>query len=458
MLNISKNSIAEYISIDDFKSTKLLKKSKVERLTVWLLSGLLLFVFVCMFLPWIQNISSKGYVTTRLPEQRPQGIQSVIAGRIEKWYVKEGDFVQTGDTIVFISEIKSEYFDPALLERTSEQLNAKALSVDSYSDKIDMLQVQYDALDQAFVLKKRQIENKLLQSKNKISIDSIDLVAFKTNLEIAENQLLRTEELEKKGLKTLTERQEKQYKVQQAAAKVNVQENKLINQKNDLQIQYIELDAIVQEYAEKMAKARSEMQSAISSKLETQAETSKLKNQLSNYSERQKFYYITAPQSGFITKTLKAGIGETIKEGIDIATIVPENYDLAIEIYVTPQDIPLIDIGNEVRLRLDGWPAIVISGWPEASTGIFTGNVVAIDRYISENGQYRILISPSEHEKPWPVDLRVGTGANAFILLNEVPIWYEVWRQLNGFPADYYRTDLGDAEDVKRKAPLKSVK
>jgi len=458
MLNISENSVKEHISLGDFQSNKLLRKSNGSQLTVRLLTGLLIFVLICLFLPWIQNITSKGYVTTRLPEQRPQGIQSVIAGRLDKWYIKEGDFVNAGDTIVFISEIKSEYFDPALLDRTSEQLNAKALSVESYDDKVIMLQRQYAALEEAFVLKKRQIENKVEQAKNKISIDSIDLIAYRTNLEIADNQLIRTGELEKKGLKSLTDLQDKQYKVQQASAKVNVQENKLINQKNNLAFQMIELDAVEQEYAEKLAKAQSNIQSAISGKLETMAETSKLRNQLSNYSQRQKFYYITAPQSGYITKTLKKGIGETIKEGVDIATIVPEDYDLAIEIYVTPQDIPLIDIGNEVRLRFDGWPAIVISGWPEASTGIFTGNVVAIDRYISDNGQYRIMISPDEDEKAWPEDLRVGTGANAFVLLNEVQIWYEVWRQLNGFPADYYREDGGKGIDLKRKAPLKSVK
>jgi hypothetical protein len=40
----------------------------------------------------------KGAVTTLKPNQRPQSIQSVISGRIEKWYVKEGDFVK--DTIL----------------------------------------------------------------------------------------------------------------------------------------------------------------------------------------------------------------------------------------------------------------------------------------------------------------------------------------------------------------------
>ena len=210
--------------------------------------------------------------------------------------------------------------------------------------------------------------------------------------------------------------------------------------------------------ANKMAKAQSDQQSAVSAKLETIAATSKLQNQLSNYSARQKMYYITAPQAGYIAKILKKGIGETIKEAADLATIMPEVYDLAVEIYVKPQDLPLLSIGNPVRLRFDGWPAIVISGWPEASTGIFSGNVVAIERFIGENGYYRILISPNNNEKVWPKEIRVGAGSNAFLLLKDVPIWYEIWRQLNGFPPDYYEKGGYKEKDVKMKAPIKAIK
>lgn len=458
MLNISENSIEKSVSLSDFNSNNLLKKNRIKRLSLWLLFSLLILLFIFLFMPWTQNISTKGYVTTRGPEQRPQAIQSVIAGRLENWFVQEGDFVKKGDTIVFISEIKSEYFDPDLLLRTSEQIDAKSQSIESYNQKVLALQNQYAALQEIFNLKQEQTLNKIIQAKNKISMDSIDLVAYKTNLDISKNQLSRTKELYDKGLKTLTELQEKEYKVQSAHAKVNVQENKLLNQKNVLVNLKLELIAIEKEYVDKLAKSQSEQQSALSSKLESMAATSKLKNQFSNYSERQKFYYITAPQSGYITKTLKKGIGETVKAGTDIATIMPEKYDLAVEIYSKPQDLPLLDIDDDVQIRFDGWPAIVISGWPESATGVFSGRIVAIDKFISDNGYYRVLISPNNEKKDWPQKLSIGTGVNAFILLNEVPLWYEVWRQLNGFPPDYYKSDKDHKTEIKRKAPLKSVK
>ncbi len=458
MLNISENSINSYISLSDFKSFGLLRKSRIKRLSLFLFLGLFLGVVIAMFLPWTQNIQAKGYVTTLLPEQRPQAIQSVISGRLENWFVREGDFVNEGDTIVHISEVKSEYFDPDLIARTNEQVNAKSQSIASYDAKVKALENQYKALEQSLLLKMEQTRNKIIQGRNKISTDSIDLVAYKLNLEIAENQMKRTQQLFDKGLKSLSEFQEKELKLQQTKAKVNVQENKLLNQKNRLANSIIELTAIENDYADKLSKSQSDQQSALSAKLESMAATSKLQNQLSNYNQRQQFYFITAPQSGYITKAIKKGIGEIVKEGTDIVTIMPDVYDLAVEMYLPPQDLPLIRPGDEVRLRFDGWPAIVISGWPEASTGIFSGNIVAIDRFISENGYYRILISPDDIEKKWPKILRVGTGTNAFILLSNVPIWYEVWRQLNGFPADFYKNDESEKEKIKRKAPAKSIK
>ncbi|AWW29632.1 biotin attachment protein [Echinicola strongylocentroti] len=458
MLNISENSINNYIKKKDYKVFKVLEDAKsfqFSKKTFLIIFAVLLGV---MFAPWTQNIQTDGYVTTRSPEQRPQSIQSVISGRLERWYVKEGDFVDKGDTLVYISDAKSEYFDPNLLERTQEQLSAKTQSGDSYDMKVEALRSQYQALKEALGFKLRQLDNKILQATNKVAMDSMDLVANKTNLSIAQNQLQRTSELHKKGLKSLTELQEKELKVQETQAKVNVQQNKLTNQRNELLNLDLEISSTEREYRDKLAKVQSDIQTAMSAKLGTVADASKLQNQLRNYTERQERYYITAPQSGYITKTVTKGIGEIIKEGTDIMTIVPDQYDLAVEVYVRPQDLPLVHQHEKVRLRFDGWPAIVISGWPEASTGIFSGHVVAMDRFISNNGYYRLLVTPDPDDRQWPERLSIGTGARAFLLLNDVPLWYELWRQLNGFPTDYYSEEKESPQKIKLKAPLKSVK
>ncbi|OAV44459.1 HlyD family secretion protein [Lewinella sp. 4G2] len=459
MLNITENTISGWVDTDRLKSFQLVKAAHGHRWTMLAFSAIMFLALGCLFLPWTQNINTKGYVTTRSPDARPQGIQAVIDGRIEEWYVQEGDFVAAGDTIAYLTEIKNEYFDTALVDRTQEQVDAKRLGVQAYDNKVDALRAQYTALQQALTYKREQVRNKIIQARNKITIDSADLAANVANLEIAENQVVRIRELYEQGLKSLSDLQEKELKVQESRAKVTSQRNKLINQRNELSNAILEQSLTEREYAEKLAKVLSDQQTALSSRAEGLGETAKLENQLSNYSFRRQFYYIRAPQNGYLTKTVKQGLGEIIKAGSDIATIAPSNPELAIEMYVQPQDLPLVDIGEEARIRFDGWPAIVISGWPEASTGIFTGEVVVIDRFISDNGNYRILISPKPGERDWPEALRVGTGARAFLLLNDVPLWYELWRQLNGFPAKFYEEDAKDLpEELKKKAPLKSVK
>ncbi len=458
MLNISKNSISRYVQKSDYKSFKLLEQSRYFRFSRKISGIFIGLIIISMFLPWTQNIQSNGYVTTLMPNQRPQAIQSVISGRLENWYVREGEFVKKGDTIAFMSDAKSEYFDPNLLERTREQLAAKNQSILSYEDKVSAIIQQYQALTEALQLKIKQTRNKILQGQNKVQMDSMDLVAYRTNLKIAKNQLDRTTELYNKGLKSLTDLQEKELKVQEAQAKVTVQENKLTNQKNNLENLRIELSSVEQEYTDKLSKSQSDQQSALTGKLDAMATVSKLQNQLSNYQKRHQLYHITAPQSGYITKTITKGIGEYIKEGTDIVTIMPSDYELAVEVYVRPRDLPLIQQGNNVRLRFDGWPAIVISGWPEASTGVFTGKVFAIDRFISDNGYYRLLVAPDPESRKWPQDLSIGTGVSSFFLLSNVPVWYELWRLLNGFPADYYRSEKEKAKPLKFKPPIKSVK
>lgn len=438
MLNISENSISKDVDFTKFRSFNMVYRMRWNRLFLRILGILFGLFLIILFVPWTQNIQSKGYLTTLQPDQRPQTINSIIAGRLEKWYVKEGDFVKKGDTIIFISETKSEYFDPELIDRTSEQLDNKSQSIESYEGKIETLSDQLIVFRKIRDLKLEQGRNKLKQAKFKVKADSIDLKAFETQLEIADKQYKRIQELYKEGLKSLTEVEQRNLKVQESMAKVISQENKLLSSKNDVINALVELSNIENEYKEKYNKTESDQFSVISDKLDAASSRAKLQNELSNYTIRQGMYFITAPVDGYVTKLIRSGIGETIKEGEQIVSIMPEKYDLAVEFYVAPLDYPLIKKDGIIRIQFDGWPAIFFRGWPNTTFGTYGGRIVVIDNFISPNGMYRIMAVPLEGDKPWPKGIRVGGGAKSFALLNDVPIWYEMWRNLNGFPPEYY--------------------
>ena len=451
MLNISTNKIEDSIPFSGAKSLIMTLPLKDSQRRVRLLTGIVIASFLMLFLPWTQNIRSKGYVTALRPDQRPQTIHSVIAGRIEKWYVAEGDFVNAGDTILRISEVKDEYFDSLLLPRTQQQVDVKALAAQSYGDKVAALQDQIAALRRNNVLKLQQAENKLKIAELKVQSDSIGLVQAKVDYDIGKYQLERAEQLFKEGLNSLTVLESRRLKFQDVQAKLISSENKLLSSQNELITARIDLDAIDNEFKDKLAKAESDMFTAMSSQFDAEATVTKLENQYSNYERRTGFRYILAPQNGYIAKAIQVGIGETIKEGAEIVNIVPADADLAVEMYVQPVDLPLIKVGNKVRFIFDGWPAIVFSGWPQISNGTFGGVVVAIDQFAGPNNQYRVLVVEDPEEEAWPELLRIGSGADGIALLNDVPVWYEIWRQLNGFPADYYTQEQKDQPSASKK-------
>lgn len=451
MLNISNNPINKTVSLEKYNAFEKAFTSKHNKLFNRFLAVFALILVIILFLPWTQNVSGQGYVTTLTPDQRPQTIQSPIPGRIEEWYVKEGDFVAKGDTILHISEIKNEYQDPQLVARTLEQKDAKSRSVTSYQEKIKALESQAVALNRERGLKLSQAKNKLQQARFKVKSDSIDFEAANTNLKIAQTQFNRTVTLQSEGLKAMTDVEAKRLKLQETQAKLISQENKLLASRNEVLNAQLEISRVAASYGDKIAKSQSERFTAESNQFETEAQVAKLENQSTNYQMRNALYYITAPQNGYINKAIKSGIGETFKEGEQLVGIMPANYDLAVETYVAPIDLPLLHLGEKVRIQFDGWPAIFFSGWPNASFGTYGGKIVAIETFISNNGKFRILIAPDNEEAIWPENVRVGSGAYTIALLEDVPIWYELWRRLNGFPPNYYSPNSNTIPNAPNK-------
>lgn len=411
------------------------RKSRVRN---WFF-GILIGMAVLLFLPWTQNIRSNGLVTTLYQDQRPQQVNTVIGGQLIKWYVKEGDLVQAGDTLVQLAEVKADYLDPALLERTAEQLTGKSQSVEFYKQKAGTASQQLEALDKGIGLKLEQLTNKLTQLELKVQADSAETIAALNDYNIATVQFKRQRELYDSGLVSLTQLEQRNQLFQSALAKKISVENRLANTKQELIITRLEIRAQIQDNLEKKAKTEGDRLQSLTAIANGQAEVAKLKNMYASYSIRNGMYYILAPQNGQVIKAKKAGIGEYLKEGEMIVEIVPDKISFAVEMFVRPLDAPLISPGQKVRLLFDGFPAIVFSGWPNASYGTFGGIVTAIERKTNGDGKFRVLIKEDPADKAWPPQLQIGAGGQGIALLKDVPIWYELWRNFNGFPADYYK-------------------
>jgi multidrug resistance efflux pump len=432
----------------ELKSVSNIYVRKYSKAIKYLLLAIGISGVVILLMPWTQNVESFGKVTTLNPEGRPQTITSRIGGRIEKWFINEGQYVKKNDTIAFISEIKDEYIDPQLINRSEQQIKSKETTLESYEQKVNAVNFQIDALNKTLLLKMEQARNKIIQSKIKISTDSIEAQSASNNYKTAEEQLKRYEELLSKGVISKTDLENRRIKVQEALAKKTSADNKYISAKNELLNSEIDLNTVQQDYQEKLMKAESDKFSALSFLYEGEGALTKLQNQLANYSMRKGFYYVLAPQDGYITKAYVQGIGEIIKEGAALCSIVPNQTEQAIEMYINPIDLPLIQKGQTIQLVFDGWPAFVFSGWPGISYGTYRAEIVAFDKVLSDNGKFRVLAKNTG--ELWPEAIQIGSGVKGFALLNNVPLIYELWRQANGFPPEFYVKSSSTIKDDKK--------
>ena len=424
------------------------RQNKKSHTRFWSLL-LLLIVIILLFVPWTQNIRAVGKVTAMRQEHRPQQLHTIIGGRVEKWFVKEGDYVHKGDTILQLSEIKEAYLDPALIQRTGEQIQAKQSAVGYYQSKIGATETQISALQSSLQAKRSQLENKLLQARSKLLSDSMDLAAAMNDYTIAGLQYNRQKSLYDSGLVSLTQLEQRNQYYQSAMAKKMSAENKYYASRQEINILQIERSAVQQEYAEKVSKAESDKFGSLSMVATGQGDVAKLQNQYASYAIRNGMYYVIAPQNGQLIKAITSGIGEIVKEGELIVHIVPDQVDYGVELYVRPVDLPLISRGQSVRFLFDGFPAIVFSGWPAASYGTYSGIVTAIENDVSDNGKFKVLVKEDSTYRKWPGELRIGTGANGIALLKDVPVWYELWRNINSFPPDYYQPASTEKKEKK---------
>lgn len=407
----------DQIKLENLYSLRALKTPSAGIVLAKLLMLLAFVLLLFLFLPWQQNIWGKGKVTALDPANRPQTVQSVIAGQIQTWHVREGEFVTAGDTIVSIREVNDKYFDPQLLLRLREQLAAKENGLKAKKQKALALQQQLEALNMG-------MNRKIEQATAKLEADRI-------KSQNAENLYQRNKRLFDAGNIPLTKFQDIEYNYQRSLA--------------EFQNAKIEIERLRAENLEKLSKARSDLDNTESEIFETQGEISKITNEYANMKIRNGQYQILAPQNGHVVRTMKAGIGETIKAGEIICTIMPEVIDQAVEMYVKAMDVPLLSQGRKVRIEFDGWPSLQFSGWPNVSVGTFGGVVEVIDYVSVQSGEFRILITPDKNDEPWPAQLRIGSGTRGWVMLDNVPVWYELWRQLNGFPPSLYEAPLKDA-------------
>lgn len=330
----------EYWEFDPkFASLQKYNLPRMLRHFAWLiLTFIILCCVILTFTPWVQTTSGYGQMTAIDPSDRQHELHTLVDGRIDQWFVRDGDQVKKNDPIVSILDN-----DPKLVERLNTELDA--------------LQAQ--------------------------------LTAAELSAQTAELDYERRKTLRDEGLASQREYEQARIRVQQLRA----------------------------------AQSNARALLARGSVEQTQ----------------QTQQVVVAPSDGTIIQTADAATSTYVRRGAKIATFLPENTEPAVELFITGRDIPLVQPGRKVRLVFDGWPAVQFSGWPSVAIGTFGGVVEVVEATARPNGLFRIFVVPDPDDMHWPDNqfLRFGAKARGWVLLDEVPLGYELWRVLNQFPPNF---------------------
>ena len=434
-----------------FPALRLVKSSRrARRMAKWLGLLLLLVVLAIAFAPWQQFVAGTGRVVAFDPLLREQVVQAPISGRVSQWVngLREGLFVKQGQVIVQIQDL-----DPHYLARIREQIKATEKQLES----LKQVSQAYEEQVQAFVLMKEQIiaaaDEYIRMSEQKLEAERQNLQAAEAALSQTKADYTRQKLLAKDGLASMFKQQLAHRKLKEALAKVEQAKAYIASAQNGVNAKNSERQAKEREAQAKIDSANAQLRKAQSDVAKTEKTLVELQVKLT----RQKSQTVTAPWDGFIFKLETFQQGAIVKKGDPLFTLVPQTKDRAVEIWLDGNDISWVRPGQHVRLQFEGWPGIQFVGWPSVAINTFGGLVSVVDSTDNGKGQFRVLVRPDPDDTPWPSGryLRQGVQTNGLVMLKRVPLWFELWRQLNGFPP---MPDLKPDKKKSAKHVLKKLK
>lgn len=390
--------------------------------------------------PWQQNVAGSGRVVALDPLERPQMIEATIDGQVVEWFVKEGSHIPRGAPLVKIQDN-----DPELMNRLRASVAAAEDKVKSARDKIgvyhDQIALYTTARDLQIAIAQNQLEiafQKLRGDRENVAATEAAMLfaeqVYERKLALFEKKLVSQQDVESETQKLAKARTDEA----KARADVVASEREVQVKRDYINYARADAEAKIREASAKLREAEGEVAASQESLLKAERDLARFETQV-----------IVAPRAGKVVRLLasQGDKGRQVKSGDALLEFVPDGTSRAVEIWVSGNDAPWVSPGRNVRLQFEGWPAVQFTaGWPSAALGTFGGEVLLVDATDDGSGNFRVLVVPSKdpHEPPWPGgeahpddvrrELRQGVRANGWILLNQVSLGYELWRQLNGFP------------------------
>lgn len=442
--NLRKTSSASLPAAEDrvFHSLKMVRPGWAPLIVGAFLVGLFaLTCFLLLFLPWRQSVAGSGEIIVFSPMNRPQTIEAQISGRLIKWYVRDGQTVKAGETIADLADIDPRFLSQTQLKTLGDQKAALQKKQEQVRDRIASLQKQVEDQSESREAAMPAAQERIGQAKDRLLAAQQSVDVAEQNVRTTQWQLDRIQALYDKGLRS--QRDQQLALLDNTRAKTELQRAKAAYDvvAKDTKIAGLELKRISADTHASINAVKASIADANQVIASTNAEIARIDIDIQNLLERVEQRKITAPCAGRVVRLNRVGAGETVNAGAVLATIAPSTDDRAAAIMIRDFDAPLVRVGDAVRLSISGWPSLQFVGWPSVAFGTFAGRVEVIDAVADNSHYYRTIVVPDKDaidkkiDDPWPAgtDLRPGAQCSAWVLLRDVPLWFELWRQFNGF-------------------------
>lgn len=399
----------------------------------------LLFALVIAFVPWTQTITATGQLSAYTPYERPQDIEAQITGRINKWHVFEGVRVKQGDLILELNDIDPLFMAPDLLPLLEQRRVALEQNRKAAFERADQLEKRIKEMQNLVKAAVPSAEARVVEAENKVREAEQNVAAAKIAVDTAELNVVRHQQLAEQGL---VSQRELELTIQAAiASKAELQgaQAALRAAKQGMRALSFGRDQISADVLQRLLDAEAARAGAFADAARATDQLADVSLRLSNFTQRRIASRILAPADGTVVRMAEVGPGETVRPGDKLIRISPLSADKAAELWADGIDSPLLNVGRKVRLLFYGIPAIPLPAWPELMAGTYGGVIKVVDQVDDGKGNFRFWVVPDPQDRPWPEQshVRQGTKVMGWVILNRVPLWYEMWRRFNLFPPDY---------------------
>ncbi len=422
--------------------------------TRFIIGFFLVFILILAFVPWTQTIKAQGQLSAYSPAERPQEMHAPLEGRITNWHVNEGMMVKQGDLVLELVDVDPKFLAPDLLLRLDQSIEALEERRETALTRSRILEKQIEEMAQLTNSATRSAESRVQEASNRIQSVEQRLAAAKVAAKTAQLNLQRSHLLEAEGL---ISRRELELAIQAEAATqadLNASGAALQEVAQSRQALTHGRAQIEAELVQRLLIIRSQRAAALGEAANASKELADLALTRSNAAQRRTASRITAPIDGTVVRMARVGAGEIVKQGDSLFTIVPDTATRAVEMWAESLDAPLIKPGRNVRLLFHGIPAIPLPSWPELMAGTFDGRILVVDQTPDSEKRFRFWVAQDPEADAWPPQnqVRQGTQVMGWVLLNRVPLWYELWRRVNLFPPDYQEHSISLTDAILPKA------